>query len=74
MDMDLSAVPTIFLVKNDIYVSPSQIRRFNLRPVISSREISGSRPRERNSVHFFTCPPSMDSIRVKAREDIILKI
>ena len=40
--------------ENDIYVSPSQIRRFNLKPEISFREISVLRPRARNSVHCCT--------------------
>ena len=38
--------------ENDIYVSPSQIRRFNLKQETSSVVISGLRPRGRNSVPF----------------------
>lgn len=49
MDMGLSDVRIIFR-GNDIYVSPSQIRRFNLKTGDIIKGISVSKHRERNSV------------------------
>ncbi len=40
--------------ENDIYVSPSQIRRFNLKTGDIIKGISVSKHRERNSVPFYT--------------------
>ena len=55
--------------ENDIYVSPSQIRRFNLK---TGDILKGSI--RINSVPFFMWIPSMVFHRVRDRDDIILKI
>ena len=40
--------------ENDVYVSPSQIRKFNLKTGISWRDIPGSRLSRRSSARFCT--------------------
>ncbi len=59
--------------ENDVYVSPSQIRRFNLKTGDIVKEIPESKHRRKSSVHFYICQRSMDG-SYEGMHEIILKI
>ena len=53
----------------DVYVAPSQIRRFRFKTGDILTGIQELRHREKNSVHFFMCLPSMGCIRQSNEEN-----
>ena len=74
MDMGLSDVRIIFRGKMIFMYRLLRYADLTWKQVILLRGISVSKHRERNSVPCYMWPLSTDSIPVKGRDDIILKI
>ena len=59
---------------NDVYVAPSQIRRFNLKQAILSVVINGSNPRVKNLVLCCISAQSTDIRRMRPAEERLSRI
>ncbi len=73
--MDLSVVTNYLPGDNDVYVSPSQIRRFNLKTGdILEGNTRIKTQQGKSSVHFYICQRINNIDPMKIMQERILKI